>query len=267
MLALSRPSRHCAADRVAEQVDRLAHHALRGEVWAKAVTYCQQAPAPGPDERAAFREAVAAFEQALQTLAHLSEDGDTRGLAIDLRLAAVLPLSALGEHGRHRAVGRGRGPGPGTRRPGPAWDGCWPRWPGYAANGNADSALRRASKPSICAVALGDSALQRQAASTLGLAYQPCQRLRLGGRLLQWNIEAADRRSGTPSTDMEPISGAAGDDLGRASRMRRGQHHRGGGAPTRHAGRPRANTGHCPPLSRQPVPRKETWSTPARRST
>src|SRR5262245_63269940 len=26
-----------------EQVERLAHHALRGEVWDKAVTYCQQA--------------------------------------------------------------------------------------------------------------------------------------------------------------------------------------------------------------------------------
>jgi predicted ATPase len=32
-----------APDRVAEQVERLAHHALRGEVWDKAGTYCQQA--------------------------------------------------------------------------------------------------------------------------------------------------------------------------------------------------------------------------------
>jgi class 3 adenylate cyclase len=29
-----------AGERVAEQVERLAYHALRGEVWAKAVTYC-----------------------------------------------------------------------------------------------------------------------------------------------------------------------------------------------------------------------------------
>ena len=71
---------------MAEQVERLAHHALRGEVWDKAVTYCQQAGARAHD-RAAFREAVAAFEQALQALAHLPEHGDTRGLAIDLRLA------------------------------------------------------------------------------------------------------------------------------------------------------------------------------------
>jgi predicted ATPase len=50
-----------APDRVAEQVERLAHHALRGEVWDKAVTNCQQAGARA-FERAAFREAVIYFE-------------------------------------------------------------------------------------------------------------------------------------------------------------------------------------------------------------
>ena len=32
-------------DRLAEHLERLAHHALRGEVWEKAVTYCRQAGA------------------------------------------------------------------------------------------------------------------------------------------------------------------------------------------------------------------------------
>ena len=84
-----------APDRVAEQVERLAHHALRGEVWDKAVTYCQQAGARAND-RAAFREAVASFEQALQALAHLPEHGDTRGLAIELRLALGAPAGRTG---------------------------------------------------------------------------------------------------------------------------------------------------------------------------
>ena len=82
----SRPWKRCRRDRLAEQVERLAHHALRGEVWDKALTYCQQAGARAND-RAAFREAVTSFEQALQALAHLPEPGDTRGRAIDLRLA------------------------------------------------------------------------------------------------------------------------------------------------------------------------------------
>src|SRR5437016_7928682 len=43
-----------APERGAEQVDRLAHHTLRGEVWDKAVTYCQQAGARAFD-RAAFQ--------------------------------------------------------------------------------------------------------------------------------------------------------------------------------------------------------------------
>ena len=77
-----------ASGRSPDQVERLAHHALRGEVWDTAVTYCQQAGAKAYD-RAAFHEAVAYSEQALQALDHLREHGDTRGLAIDLRLASI----------------------------------------------------------------------------------------------------------------------------------------------------------------------------------
>ena len=113
-----------APERGAEQVERLAHHALRGEVWDKAVPYCQRAGARA-NNRAAFREAVAYFEQALQALAHLPEDSDTRGQAIELRLA--LGASAV-RTGRvwavARPVGRGRGPGQGARRSGPAGTGA-----------------------------------------------------------------------------------------------------------------------------------------------
>src|SRR5439155_24770093 len=31
-----------SADRLTEQVERLAHHALRGDVWDKALAYCHQ---------------------------------------------------------------------------------------------------------------------------------------------------------------------------------------------------------------------------------
>src|SRR5262249_25592443 len=92
-----------APDRLVEQVERLAHHALRGEVWDKAVAYGQQAGAKAWD-RAPFREAVASFEQALQALAHLSESGDTGALAIELRLVLGGTLSPLGEYTRHLAL-------------------------------------------------------------------------------------------------------------------------------------------------------------------
>ena len=83
-----------AGDRVAEQVERLAHHALRGEVWDKAVAYCRQAGEKAM-ARSASREAVGYFEQALSALAHLPEQRDTREQAIDLRFAlraALLPF-------------------------------------------------------------------------------------------------------------------------------------------------------------------------------
>jgi predicted ATPase len=85
-----------SADRLAEQVDRLAHHALWGEVWDKAVIYCRQAGAKAV-ARSAHREAVTAFEQALDTLQRLPERPDTQAQAIDLRLDLCHALYPLGE--------------------------------------------------------------------------------------------------------------------------------------------------------------------------
>jgi class 3 adenylate cyclase/tetratricopeptide (TPR) repeat protein len=87
-----------AGDRVVEQVERLASHALRGEVWDKALTYCRQAGEKAM-ARSAHGEAVGYFEQALSTLPHRPETRDTREQAIDLRLSlrtALLPSSDFG---------------------------------------------------------------------------------------------------------------------------------------------------------------------------
>jgi tetratricopeptide (TPR) repeat protein len=87
-----------AGERVTGQVDRLAHHALRGELWDKALAYCRQAGEKAL-ARSAYREAVSYFEQALGALAHLPQQRDTLEQAIDLRLAlrsALLPSASLG---------------------------------------------------------------------------------------------------------------------------------------------------------------------------
>jgi class 3 adenylate cyclase/tetratricopeptide (TPR) repeat protein len=86
-------------DRLSEQVERLAHHALRGEVWAKALAYCQQAGEKAM-ARSAYREAAGYFEQALSALAHLPETRDMREQAIDLRLALRNALVPSGDLGR-----------------------------------------------------------------------------------------------------------------------------------------------------------------------
>jgi class 3 adenylate cyclase/tetratricopeptide (TPR) repeat protein len=95
-----------AGDRLVEQVERLAHHAPRAEVWDKALTYLRQAGEKAMT-RSAHREAVGYFEQALSVLPHLPQERDTREQAIDLCLAlrtALLPagdsrriLACLGE--------------------------------------------------------------------------------------------------------------------------------------------------------------------------
>ena len=87
-----------AGDRVAEQVNRLAHHALRGEVWDKALYYYWKAGAMA-GVRGAYREAAVCFEQALGALQHLPPSRDTIEQAIDLRFDLRNALFALGEHG------------------------------------------------------------------------------------------------------------------------------------------------------------------------
>jgi len=84
------------ADRLTEQVERLAQHAVRGEVWDKAVAYWQQAGTKAL-ARAAFREVVGCAEQALVALRHLPESRAPQEQAIDLRLALRGALLELGE--------------------------------------------------------------------------------------------------------------------------------------------------------------------------
>ena len=84
------------ADRLPEQVERLAQHAFRGEVWDKAVAYCRQAGTKAL-ARSALREVVACFEQALAALTHLPESRATQEQAIDLRFDLRHALLALGE--------------------------------------------------------------------------------------------------------------------------------------------------------------------------
>src|SRR3954470_6784587 len=58
------------ADRLAERVELLGHHAARGERWEQATHYLQQAGTKTAG-RSAHHEAAAYFEQALAALGHL----------------------------------------------------------------------------------------------------------------------------------------------------------------------------------------------------
>jgi len=83
------------ADRLASQVEQLAHHAFRGEVWDKAVVYLRQAGTKAL-ARSASGAAVGFFEQALAALEYAPEDRATMEQGIDIRLdlrQALVPLA------------------------------------------------------------------------------------------------------------------------------------------------------------------------------
>ena len=86
-------------DRLTDQVERLAHHAFRGEVWDKALMYYRQA-GDKASGRSAYREAVVCFEQALGALKQLPESRDTMEQAVDLHFDLRNVLTPLQEHGR-----------------------------------------------------------------------------------------------------------------------------------------------------------------------
>jgi len=88
-------------DRLGEQVERLAHHALRGEVWERAVPYLRQAGLKAA-ARSALPEAREWFEQALNVLADMPESPSTLEQGLDIRLELRPMLGQLGEYRRVR---------------------------------------------------------------------------------------------------------------------------------------------------------------------
>ena len=83
-------------DRLGEQIERLAHHALRGEVWERAVHYLQQAGGKAA-ARSVPQDARVWFEQALDVLRALPESPSTQEQGFDIRLELRLMLMNLGE--------------------------------------------------------------------------------------------------------------------------------------------------------------------------
>ncbi len=87
------------AERLSEHVERLAHHALRGQLWDKAVRYSRQAGTRALD-RSAAREALAHFDQARAALRELPESRERTEQLIDLCFEQRNALVPLGEFAR-----------------------------------------------------------------------------------------------------------------------------------------------------------------------
>jgi class 3 adenylate cyclase/tetratricopeptide (TPR) repeat protein len=179
-----------SADRLTEQVERLAHHAWRGEVWDKALAYCRQAGAKAA-MRSAYREAVAYFEQALTASGHLPAHRETLAQAIDLRLdirSALLTLGELGAILDHLREAEALATAlDDQRRLG--WISA------YMTNTvigtrDQDRAVEFAQRALTIATAHGDFALERTATFTLGLYYNLLGHYRQAAHCHRKNAEA-----------------------------------------------------------------------------
>src|SRR5262249_52667930 len=83
-------------DRLAEQVERLAGHALQAGLWDKAVEYCWQA-GDRAVSRSAHVEAITHYDRALTALGHLPDTLVNQERAVDIRVAIRNALLPLGE--------------------------------------------------------------------------------------------------------------------------------------------------------------------------
>jgi class 3 adenylate cyclase len=135
-------------DRLTEYIERLGHHAVRGELWDKALVYAQQAGAKAMT-RSAHREAVAYFEQALTALSHLPETRERRSRrsTCGSNCAMPSPRSASGSEPSSGWKPRGPWPKLSMTRGGSA--GCSPTWPPRSRSAATMRAQpRRARAPS-----------------------------------------------------------------------------------------------------------------------
>ena len=87
------------ADRLSEQVESLARHALRAEAWEKAVDYLRQAGVAAM-ARGALADVIQRYEQALEVTARLSQSADNVLRAVDAHLDLSGALTPLGQIGR-----------------------------------------------------------------------------------------------------------------------------------------------------------------------
>jgi class 3 adenylate cyclase/tetratricopeptide (TPR) repeat protein len=83
------------SDRLDERLDKLAYHALRGEVWDRAVAFFRRAGTAAAT-RIAYPDAVACYQQALAALRRLPDDLERRQQAADLHFELARSLYAAG---------------------------------------------------------------------------------------------------------------------------------------------------------------------------
>jgi tetratricopeptide (TPR) repeat protein len=190
-----------APERVAEQAERLAHHALRGELWEKAVAYLRQAGLRAMAQ-AAYREAIAQLEQALGAVRRLPATRQTTERTIDILIdlwnALETDWARQGEP-LHEAEVLARALGDQHRLARIAtFIGNW-----CLVTGDYDAAVRFGQEGLSIAHTLGDRSIEVEATSWLGLTYNARGEFSDAATLFERNVvmlegDLRSERFGTP---------------------------------------------------------------------
>jgi transcriptional regulator with AAA-type ATPase domain/tetratricopeptide (TPR) repeat protein len=158
-------------DRLSEHLNRLAHHAVHGGVWERAVPYLRRA-----GERAlmssANREAAEFFRQALNALEQLPQTPAILERAIDVRLNlrdALWVLAELSELQRHLRSAEALAVSLGDRRR-EGWVACYSCQYSWAVVA-LDAALEAGERALAISQSLPDPALREETSFHLGLVH------------------------------------------------------------------------------------------------
>jgi transcriptional regulator with AAA-type ATPase domain/tetratricopeptide (TPR) repeat protein len=189
-------------DRLAERVNELAIHAMRGELWDKAVVYCQQLGEKGY-LRGAYREGVAGYEQALEALGHLPGSPETGAAAVELRLGLARCLMSLVEHSRalallNEAEAHARKLDDRVRRGRVLSLSSWAR----RHHGDLEGAILAARESLDIAVSLGDPLHVAEATQNLAVVLEAVGYFQDAAGLLRRNVEALACDRPGPTRDL-----------------------------------------------------------------
>jgi class 3 adenylate cyclase/tetratricopeptide (TPR) repeat protein len=194
------------ADRLSEQIERIAHHAFRAEEWEKAVRYLRQA-GDRAEARSANREAASLYEQALAALGHLPNSPDRRMQAMPIRASlrsALIPLSDFGQILTHLRAIEADAVELGDQQ----WLGRVSVWVGecFRMSGNHDRAAEAGERGLVIAQTRSeDWALLADANFLLGLTYRVVGRFRAAAQCLRQSAAVLKGRD-----DFRPGAGFAG---------------------------------------------------------
>jgi len=152
-------------DRLGEQVDLLAHHAVRGEVWEKAVVYLREAGTKAL-MRSANTDAVNYLTRGLGVVEALPErgEGERHELALLLALGPALQAAkGLGASEAESVFVRARELSERFGDPRAAFQALWGQWMSEAGQGRIEPARRLGSELLGLAARANDRALTLEA--------------------------------------------------------------------------------------------------------